>query len=296
VLVDPQANTQVVELQLQGQTSRLALETVQSVIGASAWTNLPGLLNEQLERLTWAEAPWGLTWAGALGTWATWDVNKSGCTFANGGLTAGVFFNDIDLIGSDMLSWLSTVFANKYQGWFSFDDTTVYLGDSDLSAATPFATLSVEDCVVANSIVASANQSDIINAGRIDSANYPGNYLYYSDATSVGLYGYRPLDMGQWWESQTLAQQALNKRVKGYKSPNTKLQSITIDLDLVTHNNVWWPSLYRVLAWNRITLTDIPAVYGGNDTYQIRGIQLNLTNKHAEATLLVVPTSVYNPS
>lgn len=296
VLVDPQANTQVLELELQGQTSKLAMETVQNIIPASAWTNLAGFLNEELDKLTWAEAPWGLTWAGSSGTWASWNVNKSGCDFANLSVSSGVYYDDIDLIGLDFLGWLNTVFANKYQGSFSFDDTTVYLSDNNLATATPATTLSVEDCVIASSIVASANQNNVINAGRIEYSTSPGTYLYYSDATSVSLYGYRPLEMGQFWESSTLGQQALNKRVKAYKSPNSKLQSITIDLDLVAHNNVWWPALYRLIGWYRLTLTDVPAVYGGNDTYQVRGVQLNLTNKHAEATLLIVPTTVYNPA
>jgi len=292
-MVDPQGTVQICELDLQGQTSKLSLETVQNVIPASAWTNLPTFLNDELQKLTWADAPWGLTWAGVTSTWATYDVNKSGCTIVNSGLVAGQFYDDIDLVGYDVLSWLDTVFSNKLYGLYGFDDTTVYLNTTNLTGATPATTLSVEDCVIAASMVSNASQSDVINAAKVENA-LSGFVEYYSDATSVNTYGYRPFDMGLAWDAT--AASAMQQRVKGYKSPNSKLQSITINLDLVDHANVWWTSLYKLVYWYRLTLTDVPSVFGGNDTYQVRGVQLNLTNKHAEATLLIVPTTVYDPA
>jgi hypothetical protein len=84
--------------------------------------------------------------------------------------------------------------------------------------------------------------------------------------------------------------------VNAYKEANTYLQSLTIDLDALTHTTGEWQNFYKSTKPVRLPLTNIPDAYGGDHTYMVRGVQLNLTQKHAEATLLVVPSTIYNPS
>lgn len=290
-VVDPAGTQQIVELELQSPTSKLSMETIQNPILSSQWANLYTFLNEELQRLTWDEAPWGLTWAGATGTWATWDANKSGCTFAMSGETAGVFYSDINLSGMTVLDWLTTVFSTKKQGAIAFQDSTVTIGMN--TSTTSAFTLDALTCVIANSMSVAPSQSDVINSGKITDTS--GTDYFYGNATSVASYGYRPYDAGTSWDTLANLQSVLQKKINGFKDPNRYLASFTIDLDKVSHANTWWPSLYKMEGYPYpFTLTNVPTFMGGNHTYQVRGIQLNLTNKHAEATLVVVPSTIWN--
>jgi hypothetical protein len=117
------------------------------------------------------------------------------------------------------------------------------------------------------------------------------------DGTSWATYGERSFDAGVSYENLAADRLiVLQDIINAYKAPNKYLQSLTIDLDALTHVAGEWQNFYKSTKPVRLPLTNIPAAYGGNHTYLVRGIQLNLTNKHAEATLLVVPSTIYNPS
>lgn len=306
--VQTSSTDQIIELDLLGQTSRLSTEIMTDItmgeaipgLGYNYWSNFIIVLNSQLASVTWDEAPNGLTWDGATGTWDTYTNNKVGLTFAKDNIPAGdsMFSGLIPCAGQDMLSFITSTWSMKNNGWLWFDDTTITLNSpASYTNYTQITSLNAQSCVLWESLNSSQSFSNIINsASCTDGQSTPVTYDYL-DATSYDAYGYRYVDFGVSYEASSVALDALiANKVKAYKQPNTYLQSFTVNLDELTHVTGEWQNFYKSTKPVRLPLTNIPAAYGGNHTYMVRGVQLNLTRRHAEATLLVVPSTIYNPA
>jgi len=293
---------QIVELDLLGQTSRLSTEQIVSdwtIGGAPNWSYYAGFMNNQLAKTTWDEVPAGLTWDKAEGTWNSFTNNKSGLTFVNDSVGA-VGYPDpgVNYVPkTDALSSLTELWSNKLNGWFWFDDTTITLNaPTSYTNYTQITSLNATSCVLWSSLGTNQNFGNIINSGSItdQTDTVTSSYL---DATSYDAYGYRYLNAGTSWEYYEADRlSVITNKVNAYKQPNIYLQSFTIDLDAMTHVTGEWQNFYKSTKPVRLPITNIPSAYGGNHTYMVRGVQLNLTQKHAEATLLVVPSTIYNPS
>jgi len=196
-----------------------------------------------------------------------------------------------------MLSFITNAYGNFGYGWFWFDDKTITLTQPDVSypylSFSTLTSLNAQSCVLWSSLQSNQNMNNLVNAGSL--SNYDATLIEtYSDGTSINSYGYRYIDFGTSYEAT--ANTTLRRKIKAYKQPNKYLQSLTIDLDALTHVTGEWQNFYKSTKPVMLPITNIPAAYGGNHTYMVRGVQLNLTQKHAEATLLVVPSTIYNPS
>jgi hypothetical protein len=302
--VQTSSTDQIVELDLLGETSKLSTQIIQNDLvnpGGPAnprWDLFYTMLNNELRKLTWAEAPVGLTWSGVTTTWANYDQNITGILFANdnlGAVTLGLY--SFDAAGTDMLSFVTTVWANKYKGWFWFDGSTVTLNaPASYTNYTAITSVDAETCVLWSSLNSAQSLNNILNSAMVVDGNSLTDQTYF-DSTSYNQYGYRFQDFGTGYDQPATNQVSmLTDKINAYKQPNTYLQSLTIDLDALTHTTGEWQNFYKSTKPVRLPLTNIPDAYGGNHTYMVRGVQLNLTQKHAEATLLVVPSTIYNPS
>lgn len=301
--VQTTSTDQIVELDLLGQTSRLSTELVYGDItlgGVPYWTTIAGAFNNQLAKTTWDEVPAGMTWDKAEGTWNTFTNNKSGLTFANDTVTA-FKLTDIqndNFDGQDILSVLTTVWANKLDGWFWFDDTTITLNAPSTGYAnyTQITSLDASSCILWSSLGSGQNFSNIINNATVTNWDASSTSAFL-DSTSYNANGNRYQDFGISYENAVADRlQVITDKVNAYKAANTYLQSFTVDLDALTHTTGEWQNFYKSTKPVRLPITNLPTAYGGNHTYMVRGVQLNLTRKHAEATLLVVPSTIYNPS
>jgi len=302
--VQTTSTDQIVELDLLGETSKLSTQIIQNDLvnpGSPAnprWDLFYTMLNNELRKLTWAEAPVGLTWSGVTTTWANYDQNITGILFQNdnlGAVTLGL--QSFEAAGLDMLSFVTTVWGNKYKGWFWFDGSTVTLNaPASYTNYTQITSLDATDCVLWSSLNSSQGLNNILNSAMVVDGDSLAEQTYF-DATSYNAYGYRFQDFGTGYDLPASNQVSmLQDKINAYKQPNTYLQSLTINLDELTHVTGEWQNFYKSTKPVRLPITNIPAAYGGNHTYMVRGVQLNLTNKHAEATLLVVPSTIYNPS
>jgi len=73
-------------------------------------------------------------------------------------------------------------------------------------------------------------------------------------------------------------------------APQTSLNAITIDLDLVSYTNQKKLSRFEgPTFWN---ITNIPTIFGGNQIYFQSGYSLSLNCYHAEVELVITPDSV----
>ena len=295
---------QIIELDLLGQTSRLSTELIQGAIVGSAfspgsWSTFDDGLNNQLAKTSWDEVPNGMTWDKAAGTWDTFTNNISGLTFANdniGASTSGTFYL-ADFTGQDVLSTITTIWANKLKGWFWFDDTTItFNAPASYTNYTQITSLDATSCILWSSLTANQSYGNILNNATMTDYNAANSYAFL-DSNSYNTNGNRYQDFGACYESSGAdILQAVTDKVNAYKAANKYLQSFTVDLDAMTHVAGEWQNFYKSTKPVRLPITNIPAAYGGNHTYMVRGVQLNLTNKHAEATLIVVPSTIYNPS
>lgn len=300
--VQTSSTDQLVEIELLGQTSRLSTELIYGTLNSGSifqWNELYSGFNQQLAKTAWDEVPAGLTWDKADGTWNTFTNNKSGLTFTNDNVASGT--NEVpygDFNGIDLLTALTSIWSNKLNGWFWFDDTTITLNapSAGYTNYTQITSLNATSCVLWSSLNSGQSFSNIINSASV--TNYDGTIQSdYLDATSYNAYGYRYQDFGISYElSESDRLQVITDKVNGYREPNKYLQSLTVNLDALNHVTGEWQNFYKSTKPVRLPITNIPAAYGGNHTYMVRGVQLSLTNKHAEATLLVVPETIYNPS
>jgi hypothetical protein len=204
----------------------------------------------------------------------------------------------LDTAGLDVLSLLTNAIGNApNNAWFWFDDKTIYINSaSSYTNYSAITSLNAESCVLWSTLQSGQSLSNVVNSGIIANDDAT-DYQYYFDSSSYNTYGPRTLDVGvSWDDSASTRKTIISNKVKAYKQPNKYLQSLTIDLDALTHVTGEWQNFYKSTKPVRLPLTNIPDAYGGDHTYMVRGVQLNLTQKHAEATLLVVPSTIYNPS
>lgn len=298
--VQTTSTDQIVELDLLGQTSRLSTEIVSGPLNvpSSLWGGLSAALSDQVSKTTWDEVPAGMTWDKAEGTWDTFTNNKSGLIFdmdipQSGSTTVG----SADFTGQDLLSTINNITANRLNGWFWFDDkTTTFAPNSSYTVYSQITSLDATSCVLWSSLTANQSFGNIINNATMTDWDGTNSYAFL-DATSYNANGSRYQDFGASYDSSAAnILQCVTNKVNAYKAANKYLQSFTIDLDAMTHVTGEWQNFYKSTKPVRLPITNIPAAYGGNHTYMVRGVQLNLTNKHAEATLIVVPSTIYNPS
>jgi hypothetical protein len=299
--VNHDATTQLVELDLLSPSAKISTQLLQSqFIGSypiDNWANLTALLDSEIAKLTWAEAPAGLTWAAVTTTWADYTNDFTGITFDWDTLTASTLMYQIPSAGRDILSFITDVMSSKYKGWMWFNNATVSLNaPSSYTNYSLVTSLDAKTCVLWSSLNASQNLNNVINnAGIYDAAT--ATTATYLDSTSYAQYGDRYIDLNPSYEgSSTIAPLIVQDKINAYKQPNKYLQSLTLDLDKFTHTAGEWQNFYISGKPVRLPLTNIPTAYGGDHTYMIRGVTLNLTNKHAETSLVVVPSTIYNPS
>ena len=302
--VEHNSTTQLVEIDLLGVTSKLANMFIQNeTVGSPSydyWSNLPSYLDLEVDRTSWAEAPAGLTWAATVGTWNTYTNNAENISFAWNTNTASTFFYGIPAAGRDLLTFITDTISNKYKGWVWYDDAAVTFNapSNGYLNYTQITSINASSCVMWSSLQSSQNFSNIVNNANMSSVS-PDAVMGYLAPTSYNTYGSQYYDFGVTYEAKFPADYpplVLADKVNAYKAPNKYLQSLTVDLDQLTHVTGEWQNFYKSTKPVRLPLTNIPAAYGGDHTYMVRGVQLSLTNKHAEATLVVVPSTIYNPS
>lgn len=304
--IEHNSTTQLVELDILGVTSKLSNYLIQNeTVGSPSydyWTNLPTYLDLEVSRTSWSEVPAGLTWAllPATTTWNSYTNNIDDFVFQWDTCTASTFFYGIPAAGRDLLTFVTDTVANKYKGWVWYDknEVTFNAPSNGYLNYTQITSLDATSCVNWSSLNASQNLSNIVNNANMDTVSPPDTIGYYA-ADSYKTFGSRYYDFGTTYEAAFPADYpplVLADKVNAYKAPNKYLQSFTVDLDQLTHVTGEWQNFYKSTKPVRLPVTNIPTAYGGNHTYMVRGVQLSLTNKHAEATLVVVPSTIYNPS
>lgn len=110
----------------------------------------------------------------------------------------------------------------------------------------------------------------------------------YEDSASVSQYGLRPLKLETDYELTNDIDTMVIQRATGRSQPRQALSSITIDYDVITDSKRL-PFVGKPVVTN---FTNIPAQFGGNQNYVVRGMTLTVNYYHAEATWQIVPQNM----
>lgn len=232
-------------------------------------------------------------------TWENYNQNVSGLNVIQDAWNYGsnARQNAMNFNGFDMLTTIYELYSTKANGWYWFDNKTCTLNaPSSYTNYSTITSLNAQTCVISSSQESSQDLSDVISSATVSNYDLSEVSSVYN-ATSANTYGQRAVDFGISYEYYKADRDyVVSQKSKAFKAPNKYLQSLTINLDLLTHVTGEWQNFYKSTKPVLLPVTNIPAAYGGNHTYMVRGVQLNLTQKHAEATLIVVPSTIYNPS
>lgn len=193
---------------------------------------------------------------------------------------------------TDALSY-AQLFATSCNAWFYEDISSVWgMGwqqwRSD-SATTP-TTIDLTAIAQAQSLRADLETSRLSNEITL-TPNDPSLSPYpviAGDIASIQQYGYRP----QQYSIENYAYPAMAQNMLyRYSQPYANLSSIDIICDNIAAAD---RHLFMFSGPNtRFAFTGIPATFGGNGTYEIRGCQLNLTYESATSTIIVVPNKFW---
>jgi hypothetical protein len=239
----------------------------------------------------WQATPIGLTWSDFDPDiqWQNADSAYKGQFIATNGSAVSGF----DLIAypageTDALSFLQD-WASGTGAWI-FDSSstpTTNIVFYDVWAAATGLDLDVETCGIWDSL---EMQNDISNiytnityTNGVDSGSY-------SNFNQLAQFGDRSVSVDSQCSNINDLQTLATGRGVALSVPQTNLTSLTVDCDLVSYTNQ--KKLMRfegVTFWN---LKNVPAIFGGDQTYFQSGISLTLNCYHAEVTLNIMPDSV----
>ena len=147
--------------------------------------------------------------------------------------------------------------------------------------------LDVATCVLADSLQATADMSNIYNI-----VNYSNSVatVTKTDINSIYDYSSRSVDVTTEVSSSIDLATLASNRVTALSQPKIKLNSLTVDLDLVTAATR--AKLFVTGAPQFWNLQNVPDLFGGDQTYFQSGTSLTLNYRHAEVEMAVQPDSM----
>lgn len=168
--------------------------------------------------------------------------------------------------------------TNKVE-YLSFYTVPVFWGSSSTLV------IDMDTDVLATDIQSSISLSDIYNYVEATNGTVTRSY---EDSASVSQFGLRPLKLETNYELSNDIDTMVVQRATGRSQPRQALSSITVDYDVVADSK-----RLPFLGEPKVTtLTNVPAQFGGDQKYIVRGMTLSVNYYHAEATWQVVPQNM----
>jgi len=295
--LDPSGDYAILNLQASGSMSRLdsflvggsggffwgsasERNRVQFGVGSevfeTSWQNFP-------EAVSWQEIDNLITWnnvsqlVAPVNVYYEPNVAPFGFglnAYSSGAVGALSYLQEL-ASGTQAILWESTTEARV--NYTSFAHWSTVAADS----------LDVSTCVLADSLAASADMSNIYNVINYTNAS---TTITKTDINSIADYSSRSVTVDtEVSASGDLATLASN-RVVSLSQPKVTLSSATVDLDVL-------PAATRALMYSTGSpqfwdLTNVPEIFGGNQTYFQCGTTLSLNYRHAEVELVMQPDSM----
>lgn len=246
-------------------------------------------LRNEIAYAQWQDVPIGLMWddLDPIVQWNQFDTTLDRMSFfpyGFGGFNLEAYSDGATDALSFIQNWVSGT------GAWLFDEpdgsTTYFVAYDDWSNVSPI-TLDVSTCVLWDSMELSNDISNIYTNITFANASTSASY---SNFNQLSAYGDRSVTIDSQCADFNDLQTLATGRGVALSAPSSSLNTITIDLDLVSYTNL--KKLTRFEGPTFWALTNVPAIFGGNQTYWQAGYSLQLTYYHAECELVITPDSV----
>ena len=246
-------------------------------------------LRQEIGYCQWQDVPVGLTWddLDPTTTWTAFDSTLDRMSFFPYGF-GGFNLEAYSSGATDALSFIQDWITGT--GAWLFDEpdgsTTYFVAYDDWANVSPI-TLDVSTCAIWDSLELNNDISNIYT--NITFAN-SSTSASYSNFNQLSAYGDRSVTIESQCADLNDLQTLATGRGIALSAPQAALNTITIDLDLVSYTNM--KKMMRFEAPTFWAFTNIPAIFGGNQTYWQAGLNLQLSYYHAEVDLVITPDSV----
>lgn len=245
-------------------------------LGTTTWQNFPAAVSwDEIDNLiTWnivdnLMSPIGVIYSPNV---APYGFNLE--AYVDGAVSALTYLQNL-ASGTQAILWESK--SEALVNYTSFAHWSV------LSATN----LDVETCVIADSLQAQADMSNIYNTISYSNST---TTVTKTDINSIYDYSQRSVDVATEVSATGDLATLASNRIVALSQPKIVLNSMTVDLDLV-------PAATRAKMFVTGTpqfwaLQNVPELFGGNQTYFQSGTSLSLNYRHAEVDMTLSPDSM----
>ena len=250
-----------------------------------------GLVSDGLAT-SWAEVGNNLAWTDVVGTltWANYD-STLGINFDQNGTSTKsmvAYVNDSSSINDVMFNY--AIGENGFFGErinYDFINFTYYLHYTQSSAWTQSSvfTIDLAQYAISDELSTNLSISDIYNSFSATNGTLTRTF---EDPDSISQYGLRDMPLETQYSLGNDIDTMLAQRAAGRSEPYQALTSVTMNYDLLPAVN----QIYFVGYLQPITLTNVPALYGGDQVYFVRGCQVSISYEHAEAVWILTPQNL----
>ena len=136
--------------------------------------------------------------------------------------------------------------------------------------------------VVSNETTANLNLSDIYNYVEATNGTVTRSF---ENSASITQYGLRPLILDTDYSLTNDIDDMVAQRATGRSTPIQALSSVTVDYDLLSDGaRIPFIGEHKV-----VSMINVPTAFGTDQKYIVRGMTLNVSYYHADATWQIVP-------
>jgi len=289
--VDQNADLLIIQLGLQSPMADLSQYLVTNNLPAQTETERLNALYDDGRDVSWLEVALNLAWndIDPYLTWANYTTSMPaiGWDLATiHDMTAYTAENEsIDTVLTEMAMGTGSFFGDwAYLSGTGVDTYTLYYTFADAySEASDFA-LDLETSALFDGLEANMSLADIYN--YVEATNGTDTRSF-SAPGSITNFSLRKLLIDTPFSNVNDIDTLVANKAVGRSEPIQSLSSITVDYDIIADSKRIPYVGQRVI----VDLTNVPASFGGDQTYIVRGMTLSVSYYHAEASWNIVPKS-----
>lgn len=288
--VDPACTLMQMTLQLQSPMADLGQYLITQDQPAQTETVRLNALLDDARDVSWLEVGLNLTWSDIESTltWSQytsdmpdfgWDLStihdliaytatdeQADNVLTSLAMGTGSFFGDYVEMNAG---------AIDYYYWYTFAGNF-----ADVATTT----VDLAEVALANEMQANLSLADIYNYVEADNGT---EVRSFSVPSSIDLFSLRKLVIDTQLSNPNDMDTLVANKATGRSTPVQALSQITVDYDLLADSK----RIPYVGKTKNINFTNVPASFGGDQPYVVRGMQLDVSYFHAEAVWKVVPQS-----
>ena len=290
--IDSGADELLIELMLQSPMADMTQYLVTTDQPAQTETVRLNALNDDAKDISWLEVALNITWDDVEvdRTWAQYiDQNMPSVAW-----DLGTIHDMIPYVADasnlvDVLTQMA-MGTGSFFGDYVFLDTGVINYRLYYTFASNYSDVAVSSIDLQTSAVFEGMQS---NMSLSDIYNYVEatngtETRSFSVPSSIDAYSLRDLTIETGFSSPNDIDTLVANKATGRSTPTQCLSQVIIDYDIIADSK----RINYVGKNKNINFTNVPANFGGDQPYTVRGMQLSVSYYHAEATWNVIPQSV----